>query len=356
MSSPHNGRPSPPARTPCRWALAVGGHWQTVTVSNQVFGTALLVQGPESLLAERAVNARVAAARREDPGTELNSVSAATLDAGTFAELAGGSLFSTSQIVVLEDISGLDQSLFDLVAATAIDPPETLVLVLVHPGGVKGKGLVDKLKKGKVPSVEAAAIKAWKLPEFVAAEAKRVRLDLDKEAVETLVQAVGHDARALAGALDQLAADLPEPRASVADINRYFAGRAEVSSFSVADDIMAGRTGEALLKLRWALDTGVSPVLVTSAIANSLRGLGKYQDLRSVRMSEGELAREIGVPPFKIKALAQQSRAWSPAAIAAGVKAVAIADAAVKGAAHDPEFALEQLVAKLAAARAAARA
>ena len=74
------------------------------------------------------------------------------------------------------------------------------------------------------------------------------------------------------------------------------------------------------------------------------------------RMSEGELAREIGVPPFKIKALAQQSRAWSPAAIAAGVKAVAIADAAVKGAAHDPEFALEQLVAKLAAARAAARA
>ena len=333
----------------------VGPHWQTVTVSNHVFGTALLVQGPESLLAERAVNARVAAARSQDPDTELNSVSAATLDAGTFSELAGGSLFSSSQIVVLEDVSGLDQDLFDLVASTAIEPPENLALILVHPGGVKGKRLVDQLKKGKVPSVEAAAIKPWKLPEFVAAEARRVHLELSREGAEVLIQAVGHDARALAATLDQLAADLPEPRASVADINRYFAGRAEVSSFSVADDIMAGRTGEALLKLRWALDTGVAPVLVTSAVANSLRALGKYHDLRSGRMSEGELAREIGVPPFRIKALAQQSRAWSPGAIAAGVRAVAIADAAVKGAAHDPEFALEQLVGRLSEARAAGR-
>lgn len=334
-----------------RVVLRVAPHWQTGSVSNHVFGTALFVQGPESLLADRAVQAFVAAARRAEPEADLNTVAASGLDAGTFAELVGGSLFSSASIVVLEDISLLDQDLFDVVAQTAIDPPEDLALVLVHPGGVKGKRLVDQLKKAKVPFVDAAAIKPWKLPDFVRAEAKRVRISLAPAAADALVEAVGHDARALASALEQLATDLTEGQVTVSDVHRYFAGRAEVSGFSVADDIMAGRTGQALLKLRWAMDTGVAPVLLTAAIANSLRGLGKYHDLRSTRIPEPELARQIGVPPFKIKQLAQQSRHWSPGAIAVGVRAVAVADAAVKGAAHDPEFALEQLVAQLAAAR-----
>lgn len=334
-------------------ACLVGRHWQTVPVSNQAFGTALFVQGPESLFADRAVQAFVAAARRVEPDADLNTVAASTLDAGILSELVGGSLFSTASIVVLEDVSALDQGLFDLVAQTAINPPENLALVLVHPGGVKGKRLVDQLKKGKVPMADASAIKPWKLPDFVKAEAKRIKVSLAPAAADALVEAVGHDARALAGALEQLAADLTDGQITVADITRYFAGRVEISGFSVADDVMAGRTGQALLKLRWALDTGVAPVLLTAAIANSLRGLGKYHDLRSTRIPEADLARQIGVPPFKIKQLAQQSRQWSPGAIAAGVRAVAVADAAVKGAAHDPGFALEQLVAKLSEARAA---
>ncbi|MGA4669638.1 DNA polymerase III subunit delta [Propionibacteriaceae bacterium Y1923] len=316
-----------------------------------MLGSSLFVQGPESLLAERAVQTFVAAARRAEPDADVHRVDAATLDAGSFSELVGGSLFSSASIVVLEDISGLDQGLFDLVAETAAHPSDDLALVLVHSGGVKGKRLVDQLKKAKVAFADASAIKPWKLPDFVKAEAKRARIDLAPGAADALVEAVGHDARALASAVEQLAGDVTDDQVGVADITRYFAGRAEVSSFSVADDIMFGRTGDALLKLRWALDTGVAPVLLTSAIAGSLRGLGKYHDLRSTRMSEGDLARQIGVPPFKVKQLAQQSRQWSPAAIAAGVRAVAVADAAVKGAAHDPEFALEQLVSRLDAAR-----
>lgn len=322
---------------------------------SSVFGTALFVQGPEGLLAERAVNAQVARARREDADVEVSHLDAATLNAGTFTEVTGGSLFSAAQVVIVDDISQLDQSMFDLMAATAMDPPETLVLILVHPGGVKGKGLVDKLKKGKVPTADASAIKPWKLGDFVAAEAKRVKVGMDAAAVAALVEAVGQDARALAGAVEQLADDVTTGAIVAEDVQRYFAGRAEVSGFAVADDVMAGRTADALLKLRWALETGVAPVLLTSAIANALRSVGKYHDLRSTRMPEPELARQIGVPPFKVKQLAQQARVWEPRAIATGVKAAAVADAAVKGAAHDAAFALERLVTELDQARAAAR-
>lgn len=321
----------------------------------QTFGTCVLVHGPESLLAERAVAERVAAARSQVPDAELTKVPALDLEGNRFAELTGGSLFASASIVVVEDLANLPQELFDAVLTAAKDPGEHLCLTLVHGGGQKGKGLVDKLKKSKVPLVEAVAVKAWELPKWVEGEARRTRVGMDQEAAQALVDAVGHDLRALAAAVAQLGSDWEGERVTAPMIQRYFAGRADVTSFAVADDIMGGRPGPALEKLRWALATGVAPVLVTSALASSLRGLGKYLDARSARLAQGELAREVGVPPWKLKDLSRLSRSWSPQGVSQALRAVALADAQVKGAASDPHFALEQLLLAVDRAHAVAR-
>ena len=76
-----------------------------------------------------------------------------------------------------------------------------------------------------------------------------------------------------------------------AAVRRYFGGRAEVTSFAVADDALSGRVDGALGKLRWALSTGVAPVLITSALSNNLRSLGKYLDGRDARLRDADLAR-----------------------------------------------------------------
>lgn len=319
--------------------------------STPAMGTALLVQGPEALFAERAVAARVRAARVQAPDAELHHVEGAGLDAGTFAELTGGSLFSAATIVVINDISMVSQPLFPLIAGTAAQPPEDLCLVMTHPGGVRGKGLLDQLKKAKVETAEAKPIKAWQLADFVTAEAKDARVPLAPRAAQALVDAVGSDVRALAAAVTQLGSDHPGTTITAETITTYFGGRAEVTSYAVADDILAGRTGEALEKLRWALDTGTAPVQITTALAGSFRGLGKYLDVRSARMSDGEVAAQIGVPPWKVKDLARQSRSWSPAAVAASISAVAKADADVKGQAANADYALEQMVLHISAAR-----
>ncbi len=316
-------------------------------------GSTLLVLGPETLIAERTVRAQVLSARAQAPQAEVNRVEGSQLDGGTFTELTSGSLFSTETIVVVEDISGVDSGLFDQIVATAKDPGPDLALILTHPGGVRGKGLVDKLKKAKVVTAEAAQIKAWDLPKFVAAEARRERIPLDGPACQALVDALGSDVRGLAAAVLQLGADHGEGTITAETVATYFGGRAEVTSFAVADDVMAGRQAEALEKLRWALDTGVAPVLVTSALAGSLRGLGKYLDLRSARASDVDMARQIGVPPWKVKDLARLSRSWSPTAVSLGIAAVAKADGQIKGMASDPEYALEALVLALGRARSA---
>ncbi len=145
------------------------------------------------------------------------------------------------------------------------------------------------------------------------------------------MQAVGQDLRALAAAADQLASDFPGEPLTESVVRKYFGGRAEVKSFAIADAALYGRTAVALEELRWALDNGTASVLVTSAFATGLRGLARFKSApRGLR--EADLAREAGVPPWKIRVLREQARGWDDLGLATAITAVARADADVKGA------------------------
>ncbi|MFT3875316.1 MAG: DNA polymerase III subunit delta [Propioniciclava sp.] len=310
----------------------------------RIFGAVTLVSGPEALLAERAVERLVRQALDERPAASVTKVTGGELDAGRLAEVTGGSLFAEDSVVVITEVSDLAQPLFDAVLALVATPMEELALILVHPGGVKGKGLLDKLKKARVTIIDCPAVKAWEMPQFAAGEARRQGGRIDPPTAARLVEALGADVRAVAGAIRQLLMDSDDQVITEGSVRRYFAGRADVTSFTVADHVMAGRRNEALGALRWALDTGVAPVLVTSALAGALRGQGRYTDFAGSRMRDGDLARELGVPPFKVKEIVQRARSWTPRGLATALQAVAEADAAVKGQAADPAFALERMV------------
>lgn len=314
------------------------------------FGRVILVSGPETLLAERAVQSVLQQVRAEAPEVEVSSVEGPRLDGQRLAEITSPSLFSTLRTAVVTDLANLPTDLVDPVAELAAHPVPDLALVLVHGGGVKGKGLLDRLKKSGVEVVDCPAAKAWEMPQFVNAEVRRGGASIDAPAAQFLVEAVGHDLRALAAAVSQLISDNEQRSISVELVRRYFGGRSEVTSFAVADAALAGRTGVAMEQLRWALSTGVAPVLVTSALATGLRGLGRMVTA-APGLSDADLAREVGVPPWKLKSMRPQARGWDQQGLAHALQAVATADAEVKGAANDPEFALERLVLTVAHAR-----
>ena len=231
-------------------------------------------------------------------------------------------------------------ALLDYAAA----PVPDVALVLVHGGGQKGSGVLTRLRKlDAVTEAKSTELRASDYPGFVAAEARAAGGRIDQPATTALVQAVGQDLRGLSAAVSQLVSDFPGETIGEDEVRKYFGGRAEAKSFAVADSAFSGRRAHALEELRWALDTGTAPVLVTSAFAGSARGLARY--LGAPRgMREADLARELGVPPWKVRTVRDQSRAWSEAGIARAIRAVAQADADVKGAAGDASYTLERLV------------
>jgi DNA polymerase-3 subunit delta len=319
--------------------------------SSDILGHITLVTGPEELLNERAVTAALTAVRESDPESETSETTADQVSMGVLGDLAAPSLFSSIRCVVVRNLETLPDTVYDGLVDYAASPSDDIGLVLVHNGGQKGSGLLTKLRKQtSVTEVKSAALKPSELPRFVASEVRSHDGRIAEDAAELLVQAIGQDLRALAGAAQQLANDAAGEPLTAAVVKKYFGGRAEVKSFAVADAAIYGRTAVALEELRWALDNGTSPVLVTSAFATGLRGLAKFKSAaRGLR--EADLAREAGVPPWKIRILREQARGWDDLGLAHAIIAVAKADADVKGAASDAAYSLERMVLTIAGAR-----
>ncbi|WP_238419299.1 DNA polymerase III subunit delta [Streptomyces taklimakanensis] len=302
-----------------------------------------LAVGQEGLLLDRAVREVVDAARAADADTDVRELAPADLRPGTLAELTSPSLFAERKVVVVRDAQDVAADTVKDVKAYLASPAEEITLVLVHAGGAKGKGLLDAARKAGAREVACPKMtKPADRQAFVRAEFRAVGRSATPEACQALVEILGSDLRELASACSQLTADV-EGTIDEAVVARYYSGRAEASSFTIADRAVEGRLPEALEALRWSLSTGVAPVLVTSALAQGVRGVGKL--LSPPRgMRPGDLARELGMPPWKVDRVRQQARGWSADGVSVALRAVAEADAAVKGGGDDPEYALEKAV------------
>jgi DNA polymerase-3 subunit delta len=314
-------------------------------------GTTTLITGNDEFMAERTINRTRRAICRTDPDADVSELSAAGLGPGAIAEISSPSLFASIRCVVVSGLEDLPADAVEPLISYVADPAPDVALLLHHTGGVKGKAVLDKLRAAGAVEVKATPMKKWELPAWLVGEFRHHKATISEAAAAALVDAVGEDVRALAGAADQLAADADGQPVTIDLVKLYFGGRAEVKGFAVADAAIDGKASEALEQLRWAFAGRVDPVLITSAIAAGLRALARYTSApRGLR--EGDLAREVGVPPWKLKSLAVQSRSWSPRGLAVAIQAAARADADVKGAAGDRMWACERLVISVLRARA----
>jgi len=306
-------------------------------------GTVTLITGVAEFLSERTVSRALAAVSAADPDADVTPVTASQLGVGELAGLTSPSLFAAVRAVVVRDLQDLPDTAHDELVAYAADPAQDVALVLVHAGGPKGKRLLDRLRAAAVHEVKSEPPKPWELDRFVTGEVRHHRSTIAPDAAEFLVAAVGHDLRALAAAADQLVSDFAPECITTEIVRRYYDGRAEVKSFDIADAAVDGSVALALEQLRWALHNGVPAVFVISAFASKLRELGRLHAApRGLRGTD--LAREVGVTPYRLNALSGQLRHWQPAGLARAIHAVAGADLDVKGGVGDPDHALERMV------------
>ena len=309
-----------------------------------------LLLGSEAALADRAL-AMVMAQLKEEKA-EITSIDASDALVGDIADALAPSLFSERRALVIRDLQDLPEESKPEVTRYLEQPDPTMTVIFLHKGGVKGKALLDAIKKAKPEIIACEALKKESEKEdFVKALFQDAGRKATPGAIKALVGALGNDLRELKSAVSQLALDAPAGAIDEVIVDKFHQGRIETTGFDVADAALEGNLPIALITLRSALETGTDPVMITSAIASSLRSIAKVSGTQR-GVKSFELAGQLGMAPWQIDKARRQLQSWTPLGIATAVQAIAKADADVKGAASDPIFALEKAIQTITAARA----
>ncbi|MCU1593088.1 MAG: polymerase delta subunit [Frankiales bacterium] len=312
-----------------------------------------LVVGDEELLVSRAVSTVVRTARAHSPETEVADLDGGSLQPGDLVEVLSPSLFGDARVVIIRAAQDLSKEAAAEVLAYATDPVPEIVLVVLHAGGAKGKALLASFTGAGAKRVECAKVtKASERRDLVRAELRADGRQVSEDAVTTLVDAVGNDLRELCAAASQLLSDTEGPITAEV-VGRYHRGRAESSGFAIADKAVDGDLAGALELVRWGQSTGLAPVLVTSALASTLRSVALVAS--AGRQPVNALAGQLGMPPWKVEKTQRQARGWRPEGLSVALQAVATADGDVKGGSSDAGYAVERALLAVVHARGAGR-
>lgn len=306
----------------------------------------ILIHGSEEVLADRAL-AEALTARVEFERTTLNGDE---IELGRYSEVIAPSLFADKRVVVIRDLQDAQAEVAEEIIHSLDQLDPNLHLIFIHRGGVKGKGLVEKIKKAKAEVITCEPMKKITDKQtFVREEFARHGRKISSGGVSALIDATGSDMRELAAACSQIAFDTIASKATIDedDIAKYYQGRVEATGFDVADAAVAGDPQGALIALRNALDSGTDPIMILSAIATSVRTIAKVSGAPR-NANPYQLASSLKLAPWQIEKARRQMSKWAPGMITFSIKELARADLAVKGAEADPIYALERTVVAIA--------
>jgi DNA polymerase-3 subunit delta len=170
--------------------------------------------------------------------------------------------------------------------------------------------------------------------------------------VAALLEAVGNDLRELSSPAAQLLADTSRPDHG-GGRRPLPPRRAESSGFTVGRP-RRGRGPRGALELaRWGQSAGLAPV-------PRHQRAGQHAALMALVASAGrapahQLAGQLGMPPWKVEKTQRQARGWRPEGPVRRADRGGAADADVKGAAADQDYAVERLLLSVEQARGTGR-
>jgi DNA polymerase-3 subunit delta len=296
----------------------------------------VLAVGKEAILIRRVIEGVMTSARKADSAAvRQNIIADEDTAAGELANALSPSLFGELTVIVVEGIDAATDDVGAILLTAVADVPEHVRLVITHPGGVKGKKLLDAIRKTKVLEASCSELNAKELEAAIIAEFRRHDCKATSGAVTALKTSVGSGLGELLAAVSQLCADTEVDVIDEVEVSQYYAGVVGVMGWDLSDAMWNAQPIELLEKFRWAMTNDSSAAIpAVSAISSGLRSLIKYASAPA-NMSENELAPLVGVPPWKLKFLRAQKAKWHPDQLAAAARLLALADRSSKGTVYD---------------------
>lgn len=306
----------------------------------------VLVTGPETYFADRAWRVIRDGMRQQDPAVEVHDIDASVYAGGELFTLASPSLFGEPRLIRVEAVEKSSDAFIEDAKRYLAAPDDDTTLVIRHGGGMRGKAVLDLIRKGAGNGIEIECpeVKPRDRLHLVLDEFRRRNLSVDGDAARALTDAFQGDLEELMAALAQVAGHA-QGRVTLADVEGVTGGRVEADAFKVADAALRGNATLALVLLRQSLATGHAPMHILAGVNYKIRAMARVYGQYG---SAAELAKRVGAAPWQVQRSLDEVRGWTEADLARVVDEAAETEKNIKGGARNPEYALERLILLLA--------
>jgi DNA polymerase III subunit delta len=299
----------------------------------------VILDGPESYLAQRALGLLKTGLRNLHPDLEISELAESGYQAGELLSYAAPSLFAAPRLIISNSVSAELLADLDSYMNLAVEDC-TVVVRAPNAVGQNGKLRTQFGKRAltvSTPELKKDAERA----DFVKQEFAERSITIDQPAIRALMQAFATDLGELGAACDQLAA-ASSGRVGLTDVEQAFQGRVETNAFKIADAALNGDAAEAVRLYRHGFSTGVDNIALAAALTMRIRLLAKlFNDPASNAAS-------LGVAPWQLDKARRELRRFTEQSLIDLVELAAQTDAELKGLAKDPSFAMERFILAIA--------
>lgn len=241
-------------------------------------------------------------------------------------------MMAQRRMVLVRDLAPLPAAeLAKLIPYLQSPNPSTVLVALSSKVDRKLKFYAEAVKRSVLHVLEAPKqLGAW-----VKAEAKRQKVPMDADACKRLVDAAGKDLARLSLAIDQLGLYAQGREVTVDDVDDLIADTRERSVFELTEAIGQVNLRGALAAVASLCEQKQSPVGVVVMVARFMRQLGLCHVAAAKRLPRNEIAGMVGIPPYLVPKVMEQSRRFQPDAVLRALTKLSAADRALKGQTDD---------------------
>lgn len=179
--------------------------------------------------------------------------------------------------------------------------------------------------------LEYDAPRKAKFTDWVLNQAARLRLDLGSAEARMLIERIGEHQHMVLRELEKLAVYAGPGRVTAADIEAVCSRTPEASIFELVDALAAGEGAAAFRSLEELYDAGEKPAGLFYRVLWHFEKLAAMTALRSEGVGLEEAQRALKLKPYPAKKLWKQTEVLGPEHIRRIIRALATADARMKG-------------------------
>jgi DNA polymerase III subunit delta len=220
------------------------------------------------------------------------------------------SLFGEGPFVIVRNLDAWNAAQKAVVVDYLDNPaPEADLVLLGKKLGARERLLAAVKKSGEVHNFEQPTGKA--LVRWVVGHAKGLGLDLPDDVAGSLIERCSGDKQRLLTETEKLALYVSDRPATEEDVEALCPPDVQSNIFAFVDALGAGDRGRAIRLLEALISTGEPPLRATYMVRRQFRLVARARALFARGASQGEVARELKVPPFVARKLEEQARGSS---------------------------------------------